>query len=111
MHLQSLCGLLNVPPLLHMNMKFCGGGHRWLQSFILLLHRSLLSVEMTSPANAPCPAIASKQSSTAALCALIIFSSDNGTPATQQLVKPIHQKLARWVTPLASSHMHTTEAV
>lgn len=30
MHLQSLCGLLNVPPLLHMNTKFCGGGHRWL---------------------------------------------------------------------------------
>jgi hypothetical protein len=41
MHLQSLCGLLNVPPLLHMKRKFCGGGHRWLHSFILALHRSL----------------------------------------------------------------------
>ncbi len=59
-HLQSLCGLLKVPPLLHKNRKLCGGGQRWLHSFMLLLHRSLLSVEMTSPASAPWAAASSR---------------------------------------------------
>jgi hypothetical protein len=47
--LQSLCGLLNVPPLLHMKRYVCGIAQRLTHSFWLLAHKSLLSVLMTSP--------------------------------------------------------------
>jgi hypothetical protein len=70
-HLQSLCGLLNVPPLLHMKRWVWGAGQRWLHSFMLLLQRSLLSVDKTRPPSTPCSATSTRSSAQATKYLLI----------------------------------------
>lgn len=64
-HLQSLYGLLNVPPLLHMNKKLCGGAHLDVHVLRFAAHKSLPSFSMMRPAKAVCADRASAAITTA----------------------------------------------
>jgi hypothetical protein len=77
-HLQSLYGLLNVPPLLHMNRKLCGAAHLDVHVFRFAAHKSLPSFSIMRPASAAFDASARHTNTTAQqahLCLAILAQS------------------------------------